>query len=203
MNTLNNLIVFDHPYTANACNNVVHHRSFSAALCKAIAEKLEARGETVDLIDLHADGFDPVMSEQDLMMWRKGQPMNDQVRDYQKRLLAAKRIIFIFPVWWELMPAMTKGFLDKVYAKNILYTQEKGSFKMATTLNPETEIVVVTTMGTPKLLYKFVFDKPVIKALQRGLCAKTGIKHFKWLAYAKVDELTYEQRQELLAQVEI
>ena len=198
-----NVIVFDHPYTAKACENVRHHRSFSAALCKAIIEKLEARGEEVDLIDLHADEFDPVMSGDELALWRKGEPMNAQVKNYQDRLSQANRIIFIFPIWWELMPAMTKGFLDKVYAKNILYTQEKGSFKMHTRLNPNTEIVVVTTMGTPKLLYKLVFSKPVIKAMKLGMCLKTGLKHFKWLPYSHVDELTLEQRQSLLATVKI
>lgn len=198
-----NVIVFDHPYTAKACENVEHYRSFSAALCKAITEKLEARGEVVDLMDLHADGFDPVMSSEELALWRKGEPMNAQVKDYQDRLERANRIIFIFPIWWELMPAMTKGFLDKVYAKNILYTQEKGSFKMHTRLDHRTEVVVVTTMGTPKLLYKFVFSKPVIKAMQLGMCLKTGLKHFKWLPYSHVDELTLEQRQDLLASVDI
>ena len=125
------------------------------------------------------------------------------MKDYQDRLLRANRIIFIFPIWWELMPAMTKGFLDKVYAKNILYTQQKGSFRMRTCLNPETEIVVVTTMGTPKLLYKLAFSKPVVKAMQLGMCLKTGLKHFKWLPYSHVDELTLEQRRALLAKVNI
>ena len=198
-----NVIVFDHPYTAKACENVPHHRSFSAALCKVITEKLELRGEQVDLIDLHADEFDPVMSGEDLALWRKGEPMNDQVKGYQERLMCANRIIFIFPIWWELMPAMTKGFLDKVYAKNVLYTQQKGSFKMSTRLNLNTEIVVVTTMGTPKLLYKLAFSKPVIKAMKLGLCLKTGLKHFKWLSYSHVDEISLEQRKAILSSVNI
>ena len=200
---IRNLVVFGHPYTASACDNVPHRRSFSAALCKAIVEKLTLNGEEVDLIDLHAEEFDPVMSESDLMMWRKGEPMSPQVEDYQQRMLTAQRIVFIFPIWWELMPAMTKGFLDKVYAKNILYTQEKGSFRMQSKLEPGTEIVVVTTIGTPKLLYRLVFCKPVIKAIQLGLCRKTDIKHFKWLSFAKVDKLAYEQRLDLLAKIDL
>ncbi|MCF7522826.1 hypothetical protein L3X07_04570 [Levilactobacillus brevis] len=42
----------------------------------------------MDLIDLHADGFDPVMSAAELQLWRQGQPVNDQVADYQRRLRA-------------------------------------------------------------------------------------------------------------------
>ena len=40
--------------------------------------------------------------------------------DYQERLLKADEIVFIFPIWWEAMPAMTKGFFDKVIAKGII-----------------------------------------------------------------------------------
>ncbi|NEG70009.1 NAD(P)H-dependent oxidoreductase [Bifidobacterium choloepi] len=201
--TKRNFIVFDHPYTATACDNVPHDRSFSAALCKAITGKLAARGEQVDLADLHADHFDPVMSKTDLANWRKGVPMNDQVADYQRRMLAADRIIFIFPIWWELMPAMTKGFLDKVYAKNILYTQPKDAKIMQTKLKRDVEVVIVTTMSTPKWIYHLLFCKPIAKAMRFGMCYKTGIRHFRWLNYSQVDKLTLEQRQQLLGKVRI
>lgn len=195
------LIVFDHPYTAAAYNNQPHNRSFTAALCHALMQKLEAKGEQVDLIDLHADGFDPVMSRDDLANWRKGAPMNDQVAAYQRRVRAADRIVFMFPVWWELMPAMTKGFIDKVYAKNVLYTG--AGIHMQTELDPKTKVAVVTVMGTPTGIYRTVFGKPVIMALQRGTFAKTGIKNFTWKNFAGVDKLTPEQRAKLIADFDL
>lgn len=192
------VIVFDHPYTAAACDNEPHNRSFSAAICKAVTEKLRAKGEEVDLIDLHADGFDPVMSRDDLANWRKGAPMNDQVAGYQARLREADRIVFVFPIWWELMPAMTKGFIDKVYAKNVLYNQGKGKRGMSTLLSPQTQVVAITTMGTPLALYKTVLGKPVVKALRLGMCRKTGLKNFRWIPFAGVDGLSLEERRRLL-----
>ena len=196
------VIVFDHPYTAAASENVPHNRSFCAALCKRVRLQLEKQGEEVDLIDLHADGFDPVMSAADLANWRKGVPMNGQVADYQDRIREANRIVFIFPVWWELMPAMTKGFIDKVYAKNVLYDQGDGTH-MATRLSRDMRVVVMTVMSTPTGLYKTVFGKPVVKALQRGTFAKTGLRNFTWMPYAGVDKLSPEQRETLLASVAI
>ena len=196
------VIVFDHPYTAAASENVPHNRSFCAALCKRVRLQLEQRGEEVDLIDLHADGFDPVMSAADLANWRKGVPMNGQVADYQDRIREANRIVFMFPVWWELMPAMTKGFIDKVYAKNVLYDQGDGT-RMATRLPRDMRVVVMTVMSTPTGLYKTVFGKPVVKALQRGVFAKTGLRNFTWMPYAGVDKLSPEQREKLLESVAI
>lgn len=193
------MIVFDHPYGAQASENEPHNRSFSAALCKRIREIEEARGAQVDLADLAADAFDPVMSREDLANWRRGVPMNSQVEDYQRRMLAADRIVFVFPIWWELMPARTKGFIDKVYAKNVLYDQSPDGYEMTTHLKKGVEVVMVTTMGAPTMLYKTLFGKPAVKALERGMCRKTGISKFRWIPFSRVDKLSPEKREELLA----
>lgn len=197
------LIIFDHPYTAEAHTNEPHNRSFSAALCKRVQECEAANGNEVDLIDLAVDGFDPVMSGEDLANWRRGRPMNDQVSDYQQRLLAADRAVFIFPIWWELMPALTKGFIDKVYAKGILYAQSEDGRTMKTFLKPGFEVVLVTTMGSPKFLYNVVFGKPIEKAIKLGLCKKTGIEHFRWFSFSGVDKLSLEKRQKLIADLSL
>ena len=196
------LVVLDHPYTYASSENEPHNRSFSAALCKSVIEKITARGEEADLIDLHADRFDPVMSADELRSWRKGEPMSPEVEGYQRRWMAADRAVFIFPVWWELMPAMTKGFIDKVYAKNIMYDQGEGAdFK--TRLKPGFEVIFLTPMGTPTPVYKLIIGNPIAKAIGRGMCRKTGISKFKWIPYSDVDKLSAEQRAKLLAEVDV
>lgn len=198
-----NLIVFDHPYTLDACRNEPHNRSFCAALAVSIVRKMRERGEEVDIIDLHKDGFDPVMTAEDLANWRRGVPMNDQVADYQRRMLAADRIVFVFPIWWEVMPAMTKGFIDKVYAKNVLYEQGESGLSMQTRLTSGTEFVVVTCMGTPTAVYKVLLRQPLVNVLKKGLCLKTGIRKFTWMPFAGVDKLSAEQRRKILASVDV
>ena len=199
---MNNLIVFDHPYGTQASEDEPHNRSFCAALCKSVVNMLQARGEKVIVLDLRAEGFDPVMSAEELALWRKGIPVNKQVASYQQCVREADRLIFVFPIWWELMPAMTKGFIDKAYAKDVLYKQEKGLLGMKT-LIPNCEVILMTPLGTPTLLYKLIFGKPVVNAIQRGLCMKTGIKKFRWLAYSNMDALSFEQRQKLLSSIRI
>lgn len=189
------VIIFDHPYTAAAYQNIPHQRSFLAALAHQVQAQLLAEHQVVDLIDLHADGFDPVMSANDLQRWRQGIPINDQVADYQARLRTADQIILMFPVWWEVMPAMTKGFLDKVYAKNQLY----AAATMRTTLPKAPKIRVITTMSTPNWAYRLLFGAPLLRALQRGTFLKTRLWHFKWQNFAQVEKKTPAQRAALLA----
>lgn len=188
------VIIFDHPYTATAGHNVPHHRSFLAALLQSVMKQLRAEKNEIDLIDLHADGFNPVMSAADLSNWRRGLPTDPQVADYQHRLLTADRIIFMFPVWWEVMPAMTKGFLDKVYAKGQLYYAQS----MKTKLVKQPQIDLITTMSTPNLIYRLLFGAPLAKLLFRGTFLKTRLWHFKWHNFARVDQKSLAQRQEIL-----
>lgn len=189
------VIIFDHPYTATAYQNIPHQRSFLAALAHKVISQLQEQGQTVDLIDLHADKFDPVMSAAELGKWRQGLPINGQVADYQQRLRTADQIIFMFPVWWEVMPAMMKGFLDKVYAKGQLYDART----MKTTLTKTPKIRIITTMSTPNWVYCLVFGAPLIKALQRGMFMKTRLWQVKWQNFAQIEKKTPAARAQLLA----
>ncbi|KRN28395.1 NADPH-quinone reductase (modulator of drug activity B) [Lactobacillus selangorensis] len=172
------VIIFDHPYTMAASNNIPHFRSYSAALAKHTQEFLEANGDSVDVIDLDADQFDPVMHQEDLTNWRMRRSISPQADDYYERINNADRLIFIFPVWWELMPAMMKGFIDKVFAKGKLVSTHP---KVLLAKRPQ--IDVFTVAGTPTPLYKLYFRQPVVNALYRGTFKKLGMKHFKWLNF--------------------
>ena len=121
------LVVLDHPYTIASAENVPHRRSFSAAVAAAAIRGARSAGHEVDLIDLAADGFQPAMTREDLAAWRQGRAVDPQVPDYQQRLLAAGHLAFVFPVWWEAMPAATKGFLDRVLTKGVMYEELPGA----------------------------------------------------------------------------
>ena len=174
---MKNVIIFDHPYTTIASENEPHNRAYAAAVLKQTVSMLKAKGEDVDIIDLHADHFNPVMSAEDLASWRTGHSLDPQTLDYQNRLLDADKIIFIFPIWWELMPAMTKGFLDKVLSRSILPKHGKSPFPK----NPT--VIMMTTMGTPPLYYKLHYHKPVFYSFWVGTFHKIGLKKFKWLTF--------------------
>lgn len=121
------LVVLDHPYTIASADNVPHQRSFSAAVAAAAIRGARAGGHDVDLIDLAADGFAPAMARDDLLAWRQASAIDPFVLDYQGRLLEANHLAFVFPVWWEAMPAATKGFLDRVLTKGVMYEELAGA----------------------------------------------------------------------------
>lgn len=188
---MKSVIIFDHPYTITASDNQPHHRSYSAAVAQHAYDELVRRGQTVELIDLHADHFDPVMHEQDFIAWRTGNFVDQQTKQYFDQLADADQIIFIFPIWWEVMPAMTKGFFDKVLVKGQLKKQKKTSF------SHDPAIKLFTIAGTPTILYKLIFGNPITKVVYRGTFRKIGLKKFKWHNFNAEDQTPNKRKKEL------
>jgi NAD(P)H dehydrogenase (quinone) len=172
------LIIFDHPYGPQSSENEPHNRSFSAAVYKKVKETIEDQSGEIDLIDLRADNFNPVMSKEDLAAWRTQIFVDKQTDDYFQRFLTADKIIFIFPIWWESMPASTKGFIDKVLAKGRL---KSGDLAKLQKKNPD--IYIMTVSGTPTIIYHLWYGNPIVKIFKRGTFNKIGLKKFHWINF--------------------
>ncbi|GAA2167958.1 MULTISPECIES: NAD(P)H oxidoreductase [Glycomyces] len=101
-----------------------HHRadSLTAALARRAADRLAAAGYRVDLLDLQREGFDPrgrVEDEPDY--GNRDKRYSDEVHVHADRLLAADRIAVVFPVWWFGLPALLKGWIDRVWNYGLTY----------------------------------------------------------------------------------
>jgi putative NADPH-quinone reductase len=198
------LLVLDHPYTIASAENVPHQRSFSAAVAAAAIRGARAAGHEVDLIDLAADGFQPAMTRADLAAWRQGGVVDPLVADYQRRLLAAGHLAFVFPVWWEAMPAATKGFLDRVLTKGVVYEElpdAKGN-PFRSRMPNLGGVSVLSVMTTPDKAYRWWYRDPLTKILFKGTFAKIGVKNLNWTNYASVTDKTPGQRVAMLEQTE-
>lgn len=189
------VIIFDHPYGTQASENEIHHRSFSAAVYKNIKTTLQQNGGEVDVIDLIADNFNPVMSQKDLLAWRTQSCVDSISYSYFQRILLADKIVFIFPIWWECMPASTKGFLDKVLAKGLI---KSGELKKLQLKNPS--VYLITISGTPTFIYRFWYGNPIVKIFKKGTFGKIGLKKFYWFN-CNAEEKSLKNRRKLLNRI--
>ncbi|WP_084965928.1 NAD(P)H oxidoreductase [Thermoactinospora rubra] len=99
---------------------VCHPRPGS--LTARVAERALARFESADLLDLHAEGFDPRMTTADEPDWADpAKPYSPEVHAHFERLLAADPIVVVFPVWWFGLPATLKGWIDRVWNHGLTY----------------------------------------------------------------------------------
>jgi NAD(P)H dehydrogenase (quinone) len=187
-------IVFNHPYEGSYCT----------ALLKAVTTGLQKARHEIDLIHLDNEGFNPVMTAKDLKGFKDGAPCDPQVLAYRERLDGAEHLIMMFPIWWELMPAMTKGFIDRVIFPGVAYDYDLTNRfpKMIKRWNKLTGVTVITTMNTPSFIYRLAFGNAIKKAIFNGTFWKLGIKNRKWISFNMVKFVDQQKRVKWLQQLE-
>ena len=185
-------IVFNHPYKGSYCY----------AILEAVKKGLAQAGHEVDVIHLDDDGFNPVMTAEDLLAFRNKKSIDPQAQDYIQRIKAADHLVFIFPIWWELMPALMKGFIDKVIFPGETYDYTRSGYGMVTLMNHLKSVTVITTMNTPAIMYQLIYGNAIKKSLIKGTFKKSGIKNVKWLSLNMVKASSIQKREKWLKQIE-
>ena len=144
-----------------------HHEpnSFNGALLRTAVEHLESQGHEVKTSDLYAMGFDPVSDRRNFKETAQADYLKQQIEERhasegggfsadiaaeQEKLLWADGLILQFPLWWFSMPAILKGWVDRVFANGVIYGGGKwydhGVFKGK-------RAMVSMTTGGPATMY--------------------------------------------------
>lgn len=165
---MNSLIIYAHPWEG----------SFNYHILNLVKDKLKSLNHNVDVIDLNKDGFNPVMKEEDLALFNKGEYADPLALDYVKRLTKADKIVIIFPVWWYGEPAILKGFYDKVLLKGHVY--KDGPDKDIVGLLNTKRATIITTANIDRKIFTFLGD-PIQNVLANGILKTVGINNVKWI----------------------
>jgi NAD(P)H dehydrogenase (quinone) len=185
------VIIFNHPYDGSYCT----------AILNSVLKGLQLANHTADLIHLDKEGFNPVMTAEDLKGFSEHKAIDPKVIEYKKRLEDAEHLVFIFPIWWELMPAMTKGFIDKVIFPGVAYNYTKRGFMKKNFLKLN-GVTLITTMNTASFFYWAMFGNAVKKAIMLGTFWKTGYKNRKWINLSMVKFVSDKKRKKWLLNIE-
>src|SRR5205085_5112672 len=100
--------------------------SYVGALRRCVTQALTQAGHEVDDCDLYAEAFDPVMSREERAVYHdvtRNRPADDT---HVSRLLRAEGLVFVFPTWWYGIPAILKGYLDRVWLPGVAFEVDNG-----------------------------------------------------------------------------
>ncbi|MDR0934778.1 MAG: NAD(P)H-dependent oxidoreductase [Erysipelotrichaceae bacterium] len=161
------VIIYAHPY----------EKSFNHAVLLKVEELLKKEGKEVDVFDLNADNFDPVMRKEDLALFGKGEYADKLAESYAHRLKEADELVMVFPIWWYGEPAILKGFHDKVFLKGQTYTEK--DHQLVGLLNIK-KATILTTASIDKNVLNYL-GNPVENVLAKGILGMVGIKDVSWI----------------------
>ncbi|MER6977635.1 NAD(P)H-dependent oxidoreductase [Streptomyces carpinensis] len=133
--------------------------SFSTAQMTTAARTLGEAGYRVDVLDLYADGWAPILDRHEFLpvdgpfkpqaeqmrAVREG-TLDAAVRAHLDRLLAADLLVLSFPMWWFSLPAILKGWIDRVFVMGTVFGGDHGLFDDAA-LAGRRAMLLLTTGG--------------------------------------------------------
>jgi NAD(P)H dehydrogenase (quinone) len=177
--------------------------SYSHAVLAAVVRGLERSGRPHDVIDLYAEGFDARMSAAERAAYHGDEPViSDDVARHAALVRDAEALVFVYPTWWHGLPAVLKGWLDRVLVPGVAFRLDPETHRVRRGLTSVRRIVGVTTYGSPRW-YVTVTGDAGRRTLSRTLrlCCHRFCRT-TWLGLHGTDGSTEEQRHAFLARVE-
>jgi NAD(P)H dehydrogenase (quinone) len=152
------LLVFCHPAPD----------SFQRSILADLVEHLGRDGHVVRTTDLYGEKFDPVLDAEAWRAHRQNRSHPADVSAHIEALREADGLILVYPTWWYGLPAMLKGWIDRVWQPGIAFTIEDGVFKTHY-LTRVKRFAVITTYGSPRRFIEWVVGDPARRQMMRGL----------------------------------
>lgn len=109
----------------------------------------------------------------------------------------ADHLVWVHPVWWGGLPAITKGFIDRVFLPGYTFKYREGSVWWDKLLKGKTAHII-TTLDQPGIYYRLAFGRPSVNQLRRSVLQFCGIKPVKVSYIGIVKTATEEKRSQWL-----
>ena len=185
---MNVLLVLGHP----------RPDSFCGALAKAYEDG--AREATVDVRTLIVADltFEPNVETE----CPTDQYVEPDIRTARQHITWADHLVFVYPNWWGTMPALLKGFFDRVFAPEFAFSfYEDGEGAGHEELLSGRTAELIVTMDMPGWVYRWIYRQPGTNAVKRSTLGFAGIRTTRVTTLGPVTDSTPEQRETWLEEV--
>ncbi|CAI8889367.1 NAD(P)H-dependent oxidoreductase [Pseudomonas neuropathica] len=182
------LVILGHPSTD----------SFCGALSETYVQAAKDAGHEVRLLRLDALEFDPVLHEG----YNKVQPLEPDLLQAQADITWAEHLTFVYPIWWGGIPALLKGFVDRIFLPGFAFKYREGKAFPDKLLKGRTAHLLVT-MDTPYWYYKWIYGMPGLNQMRKTTLEFCGIKPLKTLTFGPILGSKPNQRDAWLEQARV
>ncbi|MFD0587451.1 NAD(P)H oxidoreductase [Paenibacillus sp. GCM10027627] len=152
---------------------VTHPRtnSLTFAVAEQFVQGLQDAGHETEVLDLYRNGFDPVLREADEPDWLDRKPYSPEVEAEIERMERHDALAYIFPIWWYNVPAMLRGYIERVWNYGYAYGTTKLPHKKA--------LWIGLAAATVDDFQKRDYDKMMDQQLNMGIANYSGIADSK------------------------
>ncbi len=143
------------------------------------------------------------MSLEERLAYETDEPVVDPcIAGHVERLRRAEILVFVYPTWWSGLPAVLKGWLERVMVPGVGFTFDARSGKIRPGLQQVRHIVGISTYGSPRSYVRLVNDNGR-RILTRALRMSCGLRvRTRWMGIYAMDTATAEERAKFLARIE-
>jgi NAD(P)H dehydrogenase (quinone) len=174
--------------------------SFNGAIARTAVQTLRAAGHEVAFHDLYRDGFDPILTMEEIAAAEVADP---QVKTYCHDVANADGLVIVHPNWWGQPPAMVKGWLDRVLRYGVAYVfEKKNGEEIAVGLLKAGKVLVFNTCMTSEDADESHYGDPLGNLWKNCVASFCGIKEFHRRNYRMVQAVPEEQRTAWLDDVD-
>lgn len=180
------LIINGHPFD----------KSFNRGLAEAYEKGAKESGAEVQVIHVSELNFNPILE----FGYRKVLELEPDLIDAQKKILWAEHIVIIHPLWWGSMPALLKGFIDRVFLPGFAFKYRANSVWWDKLLKGRTARIICTS-DQPYYYNRWVYGRPGINQLKKMILEFCGIKPVKVTWIAPIRNSTEEFRKKWIEKI--
>ena len=173
--------------------------SFHAAIRAEALAGLASAGHEVDLLDLYAEGFDPVLTADARRHYHDTTRNQAGLETYVARLQAAEALVVQFPTWCFGAPALLKGFFDRLLMPGVAFDLSDPE-NVRPALTNIRRIAGIVTYGRPRHMVWYMADPPR-KLVTRYIRWLTGGAKAQYHALYHMNVADDARRRRFMAEV--
>lgn len=170
--------------------------SFNFAIAEQYQKGALASGANVETITIASLNFNPNLQ----FGYQKRTELEPDLLDAWKKIQNADHLVWIHPVWWGGLPAITKGFIDRLFLPGMAFQYRENSVWWDKLLKGKTAHII-TTLDQPGWYYRFVYARPSVNQLKKCILQFCGIKPVKVRYIGIIKTADEEQREKWLQKV--
>lgn len=164
------LVILGHPQSDSLC----------ASMARAYAEAAGQAGAQVRLLNVGQLAFDPRF-----LGYGAAQPLEPDLQAAQADITWAHHLVWVYPIWWGAMPAVLKGFIDRVFLPGYAFKYRKDSPWWDRLLAGRTAELLVT-MDSPPWYFRWVTRMPGHHQMKKAILEFCGIRPVKVHSFGPV-----------------